>query len=218
MITLRSMLTQRIKIHGGLADEAALEIASTNILNGNVISVPTDTFYALAADPFNLMAVEQIFQIKGRQGWKPLLLLIDSVEQAESVAMDIPDLFYEIAERFWPGPLTLILPAANNVPFKVTGGTGTVGVRIPDLTLTRLLVRALGLPIVGTSANLSAHPPCATADEVLQQLGGKIELILDHGKLTGNAASTILDLTQQPARLVREGAIGVEDLTRYLSP
>lgn len=218
VITLPAMLTQRIKIHGGPADEAALEIASTNILNGNVISVPTDTFYALAADPFNLMAVEQIFQIKGRQGWKPLLLLIDSVEQAESVATDIPDLFYQIAERFWPGPLTLILPAANNVPFKVTGGTATVGVRIPDLTLTRLLVRALDLPIVGTSANLSAHSPCATADEVLQQLGGKIELILDHGKLSGNAASTILDLTRQPPRLVREGAIPAEDLAQYLSP
>ena len=100
VITLRTMLlTQRIKIHGGPADEAALEIASATILGGNVISVPTDTFYALAADPFNLLAVEQIFQIKGRQGWKPLLLLIDSVEQAESVATDIPDLFYEIAER-----------------------------------------------------------------------------------------------------------------------
>jgi L-threonylcarbamoyladenylate synthase len=213
-----AMLTQRIKIHGGPSDEAALEIASNAILSGNVISVPTDTFYALAADPFNLMAVEQIFQIKGRKGWKPLLLLIDSVEQAENVATDIPDLFYKIAEQFWPGPLTLILPAANNVPFKVTGGTGTVGVRIPDLTLTRLLVRALDLPIVGTSANLSAHPPCATADGVLQQLGGKIELILDQGALSGNAPSTILDLTQQPPRLVREGAIPAQDLSQYFSP
>jgi L-threonylcarbamoyladenylate synthase len=162
------------------------------------------------ADPFNLMAVEQIFQIKGRQGWKPLLLLIDSVEQAESVATGIPDLFYEIAERFWPGPLTLILPAANNVPFKVTGGTGTVGVRIPDLILTRLLVRAPDLPIVGTSANLSAHPPCATADEVLQQLE---ENRADPGswKLNGTAASTVLiSLNKRPS-----GARGCHSYHRF---
>jgi L-threonylcarbamoyladenylate synthase len=212
------MLTQRIKVRGDTTDEAALEIALTAILNGNVISIPTDTFYALAADPFNLRAVEQIFQIKGRQGWKPLLLLVDSVDQAETIAHNIPDVFYEIAERFWPGPLTLILPAANNLPLKVTGGTGTVGMRIPDLKVTRLLVRALDLPVVGTSANLSAHSSCATADEVLHQLGGKIELILDYGKLKGTAASTVLDLTQEPARLIREGAIPRDDLAKYLSP
>lgn len=212
------MLTQRLRIRGDSTDEDALEIASTALLNGSVISIPTDTFYALGADPFNLRAVEQIFQIKGRQGWKPLLLLIDSVDQAETIARDIPDVFYKIAEQFWPGPLTLILPAANNLPFKVTGGTGTVGMRIPDLAITRLLIRAIDLPVVGTSANLSARPACATADEVLQQLGGKIELVLDYGKLKGTAASTILDLTREPARLIREGAIPSNDLANYLSP
>jgi len=212
------MLTQRLKIHGDSSDEDALEIASAAILNGSVISIPTDTFYALGADPFNLRAVEQIFQIKGRQGWKPLLLLVDSVDQAEKIARNIPDDFYKIAEQFWPGPLTLILPAANNLPFKVTGGTGTVGMRIPELAITRLLIRAIDLPVIGTSANLSAHPACATADEVLHQLGGKIELVLDYGKLNGTAASTILDLTQQPARVIREGAVPAKDLAKYLSP
>ena len=127
------MLTQRIKIHGNSADEPALQIASAAILGGSVIAVPTETFYALAADPFNLQAVDQIFVIKGRQDWKPLLLLVDSVDQVERITEDIPHRFYEIAERFWPGPLTLILPAAKTLPRKVTGGTGTVGVRIPDL-------------------------------------------------------------------------------------
>lgn len=211
------MLTQRIKIHGDSTDEDALEIASTAILNGSVISLPTDTFYALGADPFNLRAVEQIFQIKGRQGWKPLLLLIDSVDQAKAIARNIPDVFHEIAEQFWPGPLTLILPAANNLPFKVTGGTGTVGMRIPDLAITRQLIRAIDLPVIGTSANLSARPACATADEVLQQLGGKIELVLDYGQLNGTAASTILDLTEEPARLIREGAVPSKELAKYLS-
>jgi L-threonylcarbamoyladenylate synthase len=212
------MLTQRIRIHGDSSDEAALEIASAAIINGSVISLPTDTFYALAADPFNLRAVEQIFQIKGRQDWKPLLLLIDSVDQAETIAQNIPDVFYEIAEEFWPGPLTLILPAANQVPLKITGGTGTVGMRIPNFTLTRLLVQAIDIPVVGTSANLSAHPACASADEVLRQLGGKIELVLDSGKLNSTAPSTILDLTKEPARIIRDGAIPAKALEKYLSP
>jgi L-threonylcarbamoyladenylate synthase len=212
------MLTQRIRIHGDSTDEAALEIASAAIINGSVISLPTDTFYALAADPFNLRAVEQIFRIKGRQDWKPLLLLIDSVDQAEAIAQNIPEIFYEIAEEFWPGPLTLILPAANHVPLKITGGTGTVGMRIPNFTLTRLLVQAIDIPIVGTSANLSAHPACASADQVLKQLGGKIELVLDSGKLKATAPSTILDLTKEPARIIREGAIPARALEKYLSP
>jgi L-threonylcarbamoyladenylate synthase len=211
------MLTQRIKIHGNSADEPALQIASAAILGGRVIAVPTETFYALAADPFNLQAVDQIFVIKGRQDWKPLLLLVDSVDQVERITEDIPHRFYEIAERFWPGPLTLILPAAKTLPRKVTGGTGTVGVRIPDLSLTRMLAQALDLPLIGTSANLSGHPPCSTADQVLQQLGGKIELVLDQGNTNGTAPSTILDLTREPARLVREGSIPGDQLALYLS-
>ncbi len=212
------MLTQRIRIHGNGGDAQALQVASAAILNGSVISVPTETFYALSADPFNLRAVEQIFQIKGRQDWKPLLLLVDSIEQVEGITRQIPDRFYEIARKFWPGPLTLILPAANTLPRKVTGGTGTVGVRIPALSLTRQLLRTVGVPLIGTSANRSGHPPCSTPEQVLQQLGGKIELVLDLGSTNGSAPSTILDLTSEPARLVREGAIPAEDLSAYTSP
>ena len=207
------MLTQRVKIHGNASDESALQVASAAILNGSVISVPTETFYALAADPFNLRAVEEIFLIKGRQDWKPLLMLADSIDQVETIAQDIPDRFYEVAERFWPGPLTLILPAGNTVPRKITGGTGTVGVRIPDQSVTRGLIRAIDMPLIGTSANLSGHPACSTPDQVLQQLGGKIELVLDHGDTGGAGPSTILDLTQEPARLVREGMISREELS-----
>jgi L-threonylcarbamoyladenylate synthase len=215
---LALMLTQRLRIHKDTADASVLEIASAAIVNGSVISVPTDTFYALAGDPFNLRTVEQIFQIKGRQDWKPLLLLVDSVDQAETMAQDIPDVFYEIAEQFWPGPLTLILRAANHLPLKVTGGTGTVGMRIPNSRITQLLIRAIDIPIIGTSANLSGHPACATADEVLHQLGGKIDLVIDSGQSSVAAASTILDLTKEPARIIREGAIPTKDLEKYLSP
>ncbi len=210
------MITQRIKIHGNSADIPALEIASVAILQGKLIAIPTDTYYALAADPFNLKAVEQIFQTKGRLSWKPLLLLIDSIDQAETIAEGIPDLFYEIAENFWPGPLTVILPAGKNVPLKVTGGTATVGVRIPSCNFARMLSRVLDLPLIGTSANLSTHPACASAEEVLVQLGGQIELVIDGGASTAKAASTLLDLTRQPAQLLREGAISARQLQKYL--
>ncbi|MEW5974430.1 MAG: L-threonylcarbamoyladenylate synthase [Acidobacteriota bacterium] len=210
------MLSQRLRVRGDSSDQEALEVASVALLNGGIVAVPTDIYYALGADPFNLRAVEQIFQIKGRQSWKPILLLVDSVDQAEEVAQDLPDVFYKIAEEFWPGPLTLIVPAATKLPRKITGGTGTVALRIPDLRITRLLIRAIDIPIVGTTANRAAHPPCASADDVLHDLGGKIELVLDAGPSRGNAPSTILDLTRDTPRIVREGGIPATDLAKYL--
>src|SRR3990172_799884 len=171
------MRTQRIRIKDNTIDNSALEVAASAIQNGSIISAPTETFYVLCADPFNLRVIEEIFLITKRQEWKPLLLLADSIEQIEGITSGLPDIFYEISERFWPGPLTLILPAANHIPLKITGGTGTVGIRIPDSKVTRMLIRSLDIPVTGTSANLSTHPVCSTADDVLMQLGGKIDLI-----------------------------------------
>ncbi|MFN8005643.1 MAG: L-threonylcarbamoyladenylate synthase [Terriglobia bacterium] len=212
------MITQRIKIQDTTIDEPVLQVVMTSIQNGRIISAPTETFYVLCADPFNLRVVEEIFLITKRQEWKPLLLLVDSLEQVEGITTSLPDTFYEIAEQFWPGPLTLILPAANCVPLKITGGTGTVGVRIPDSKIVRTLLRALDSPLTGTSANLSTHSVCSTADDVLIQLGGKIDSVLDQGDTRGRAPSTILDLTRDPFRIVREGAIPVQKLSPYLSP
>ncbi len=212
------MITQRIRIQDSTVDDSVLQVAVTAIQNGNIISAPTETFYVLCADPFNLRVVEELFLITKRKEWKPLLLLADSIEQVEGMTSGLQDLFYEIAEQFWPGPLTLILPAATHVPLKITGGTRTVGVRIPDSKIVRTLIRSLDSPVTGTSANLSAHPVCSTADDVLIQLGGKIDLILDQGDTGGTAPSTIVDLTRDPICVVREGAIPVESLSSYLSP
>ena len=217
MLAFSLMRTQRIRLQEGSSEETALATASAAILDGNLIALPTETFYALSADLYNLRAVERIFQIKGRPDWKALLVLIDSVDQAEVISDSIPPEFYQIAERFWPGPLTLILPAAKRVPLKVTGGTGTVGMRIPDQPFTRRVIEEVRLPIIGTSANLSGHPSCSSVEEVLRQLGGKIELVVDSGDSPGTAPSTVLDLTSTPARLVREGAIPQEELGDYLS-
>ena len=212
------MNTQRIRIQDNTIDDSVLQVALAAIQNGSIISAPTETFYVLCADPFNLRVVKEIFLITKRQEWKPLLLLADSIEQVEGITSGLPDRFYEIAEYFWPGPLTLILPAANHVPLKITGGTGTVGVRIPDSKVMRTLIRSFDNPVTGTSANLSTHSVCSTADEVLFQLGGKVDLILDQGDTGGTAPSTIVDLTREPICVVREGAIPLEKLSSYLSP
>ena len=131
------VLTRTIRLKGGLEEQKVLEMTSTAIRNGNIISLPTETFYALAADPFNLDAVNRIFQIKKRPDWKPLLLLVESIDQARMVTDNIPPVFFDLAETFWPGPLTMILPANKKVPSRVTGGAGTVGIRLLDQTFTR---------------------------------------------------------------------------------
>ena len=211
------VLTQRIKLKGETEERRALEIAAAAILKGNIISLPTETFYALSTDPFNLDSVNRIFQIKKRPDWKALLLLIESVAQAQLISENIPSIFFDLAENFWPGPLTLILPAAKNVPLKVTGGTGTVGIRVPAQTFTCQVIRKIHLPIIGTSANLSGYPPCSTANDVLEQLGGKIELLVDSGSSKTSAPSTVIDLTSPSIRLLREGAIPKALLQKYLS-
>ena len=201
---------------GGIRQEGSLRQVQL-IRNGNVISLPTETFYALAADPFNLDAVNRIFQIKRRPDRKALLLLVESIDQARMVTENIPPVFFDLAETFWPGPLTVILPANKKVPSRVTGGTGTVGIRLLDQNFTRQLIRKIQLPIIGTSANLSGYPPCSKADDVLAQLNGKIELLIDNGNTEASAPSTVIDLTSPSIRLLREGAISKEHLQKYLS-
>jgi len=211
------VLTRTIRLKGGLEEQRVLEMTARAIRNGNVISLPTETFYALAADPFNLDAVNRIFQIKKRPDRKALLLLVESIDQARMVTENIPPVFFDLAETFWPGPLTVILPANKKVPSRVTGGTGTVGIRLLDQNFTRQLIRKIQLPIIGTSANLSGYPPCSKADDVLAQLNGKIELLIDNGNTEASAPSTVIDLTSPSIRLLREGAISKEHLQKYLS-
>ena len=133
------------------------------------------------------------------------------------ITKNIPSVFFDLAEAFWPGPLTMILPATKKVPSRVTGGTGNVGIRLLDQTFTRQLIRKIRLPIIGTSANLSGCPPCSRADDVLAQLNGKIELLIDSGNTEASEPSTVIDLTSSSIRILREGAIPKEHLHQYLS-
>jgi L-threonylcarbamoyladenylate synthase len=196
--------------------EFALEYATRMILAGKVIAFPTDTFYGLGADPFNLAAVSEIFRIKRRTSERPLPLLVGSLDHAADLANDPPALFFQLAKRFWPGPLTIVVSASRQIPLKVTANTGKVGLRWPKAPLAVALIAATGRPLTGTSANLSDCPACSTAEEVEGQLSEDLPLILDGGATEGKLASTVVDLTGDLPRILRAGTISESDLKEYL--
>ncbi len=196
--------------------EYALEYTVRLILGGKVVAFPTDTFYGLGADPFNLAAISEIFRIKGRTADRPIPLLVDSIEQAADVAQDPPKLFFTLAEKFWPGALTLVVPASARIPLKVTANTGKVGLRWPLAPFVVALIAAAGRPLTGTSANLSDHDSCSTADEVDCQIGDVLPLILDGGLTRGGLASTVVELNGDKGRIVRQGGVPESELKEYL--
>lgn len=187
-----------------LHDAAYREIVFL-LREGGIIAFPTDTAYGLGVDPFNSGAVDRVFQTKGRAETKPLLLVVDSVAMAEAVSNPVP-MFHEVAARFWPGPLTIIVPAAESLPSNTTGGTDTIGLRWPIAPFATALVNRFG-PITATSANRSGFPAPITAEEVRVQLGGSIDVLIDGGKLPARGGSTVVDLTADPPVLLREGPI-----------
>ena len=176
---------------------------------GQVVGMPTDTFYGLAVDPVNLRAVESIYEIKSRKKYKPLSLLIASATQAYELARDIGADFDKLAERFWPGPLTLIVRASSRLPLRSTANTGNVALRIPDAAIPRAVVEAFGLPITATSANLVNAPECTYANCVRDQIGDRIPLIVDGGPTPRAVPTTIVDLSRGDGnwQILREGAI-----------
>jgi L-threonylcarbamoyladenylate synthase len=195
--------------------DGALEQILSFLRAGGVIAFPTDTAYALGADPFNDAAVRRIFEIKGRAEMKPILVLVNSLEMAASVSL-LPEKALSLARRFWPGPLTMILPALPSVPASVTAGSGTIGVRWPDTAFTQRLLAGFGKPITATSANRSGLPSAVTIPEVREQLGESVQLLIDGGELPARGGSTLIDLTETPARLLREGPIVEAELSDVL--
>ncbi len=196
--------------------EYVLEYTLRLILRGRVVAFPTDTFYGLGADPFNLAAVSEIFRIKRRIADRPIPLLVDSIEQAGDLAQNPPELFFTLAQKFWPGPLTLVVPASAQIPLKVTANTGKLGLRWPMAPFVVALIAAAGRPLTGTSANLSEMDSCSTADEVDCQIGDVLPLILDGGLTRGGLASTVVDLTGETGRIVRQGGIPESELKEDL--
>jgi L-threonylcarbamoyladenylate synthase len=183
---------------------------------GGIIAVPTETYYALGASPFIAAAVERVIRIKGRPEGKPILLLIAKKDMLGHVAQSIPPAAEILMQHFWPGPLTIVLPAVPSMPEALTGGTGSIGVRWPSHPLLEELVRTVG-PLTGTSANRSGTPAAGTAEEVQHTLGEEVDLILDGGPTPGGLPSTVVSVVGS-VHLLREGRIRRDALTAVLAP
>jgi L-threonylcarbamoyladenylate synthase len=188
-------------------DEASLRAAAAVLAGAGLVAVPTETFYGLAASALNPAAVRRIFTVKGRAADKPLLLLVDSIQMAETLAADIPPAARPLMARHWPGALTLVLRARPAVPEAVTAGTGTVGVRLSSHPVATGLVRAFGQPITAPSANREGAAPPVTAGDVKVGLGDAVDLVIDAGPTAGGLPSTVLDITVDPPRVIRQGAV-----------
>lgn len=193
-----------------------LEVAVELLDHGGVVAVPTETFYGLAADAFDAAALGRVNRLKGKAGDSPILLLLSDPAQVGMVAGKIPPHFDDLAGMFWPGPLTLVVPAAADLPREVSGGAGTVAVRVPGLVLPRRLAATLGRPISGVSANVHGKPPCRTAAEVAKVFPDGVDLVLDGGTTTAGTPSTILDLCGSRPRVIREGLLPVASLRLFL--
>ncbi len=197
-------------------DQKTAAIAANIIMQGGLVAIPTETVYGLGANGLDETAVAHIFEVKGRPQHNPLILHISGPEQIEQFAHGVPQAAYTLAEKFWPGPLTMILPARHIVPKRTTGGLDTVGLRCPDCDITREIIRLSGVPIAAPSANISGKPSTTTADHVLHDHDGKIPLIVDGGPCRVGVESTIVDLTGKRPRLLRPGGIGPEELLEVL--
>jgi len=208
-----------VKISSEKPEASLVRYAADQIRAGEVLGMPTDTFYGLAADPFNLRAVDRVYDIKSRSRHKPLSLLIESVDQAEDLCKPLPEEFYRLTRRYWPGPLTIIAKAASRLPLKVTANTGNVALRVPAAKIPLAVVQAAQIPITATSANLSGESECSTAIAVRDQLAGRISIIVDGGTSPREVASTIVDLTDEEARwkIIREGAIPSQEISEFFA-
>jgi L-threonylcarbamoyladenylate synthase len=196
-------------------EPATVERAAAAIRQGRVIAIPTDALYVLAADPFNLHAVGRVFQAKGREIHRSLPILVDSLIMAEDLGTNLSSRFYLLARHFWPGPLTLIVPASARLPLKVTGNTGRLAVRQARGEIATRIIETLNMPIIATSANISGQPTCRSGIDVFGFMGSRVDLILDGGEAAGPGATTV-DITEPYWRVIREGAISEAEIAECL--
>ena len=196
--------------------ESVVQTAAMHLRAGELVALPTETVYGLGANGLDPEAVAKIFSAKGRPQDNPLILHIADPEQMESICKNIPAAAYRLAEAFWPGPLTMVLPAKEIVPKCTTAGLPTVAVRCPDCEITRSIIRAAGVPVAAPSANISGKPSTTTAEHVYHDHNGKIPLIVDGGPCRVGVESTIVDLTDERPRLLRPGGITPEQLLEVL--
>jgi tRNA threonylcarbamoyl adenosine modification protein (Sua5/YciO/YrdC/YwlC family) len=207
-----------LRIHPDEPEPELVDAVVASLMAGNVAALPTDTFYGLAVDPVNLRAVERIYEIKTRARHKPLSLLISDTSQAYELSRELDTAFDRLAERFWPGPLTIVVKAGTRLPLRVTAHTGNVALRVPEAAIPRAVVEKLGVPITATSANLAGRQECTHALGVLDQLGAQIPLIVDGGPTARALPTTIVDLSGggNSWMILREGAIPTHEIALVL--
>ena len=193
------------------------KLAARIVSNGGLIAFRTDTFYGLGADPLNDLAVARIKTLKGREDGKPILLLIAEAADVDPLIASSPEVFSLLVKHFWPGPLTIVVPASPDLPEEITAGTSSVGLRLPDDDEVRKLVAACGGRLTATSANLSGSHAARSAADVEGYFPVGIDLIVDGGEVSATKPSTVIDVTVNPSRLIREGAISREELERVVS-
>lgn len=198
------------------ASQKAFKLARRLLREGEVVAFPTDTLYGVGAVAFEPYAVRQIFKVKNRPADKAIPVFITQIDDLSQVAKHVPNAAWPLLQKFWPGALTVVLPKVAALPADVTAGQNTVAVRIPDHPMSLELVRQVGRPLAVTSANLSGHANPASAQDVAEQLAGRLPLILDGGPSPSAQASTIIDLSVSPPRVLRTGPISVEQLRDYL--
>ena len=184
---------------------------------GGVVAIPTDTLYGLAADAFNPEAIERVFAIKERPEGLALPVLMADAEQLEMVADYVPSRVGRVAAAYWPGPLTLIVKRRDSLPSRLTAGHPTVAVRVPDHRVPRELARQLGRPITGTSANISGASDPQTLEELREQVGERVDLVIEEGPSPAGTASTIVDVSGEEPKLIREGAIPFQEIAALLN-
>lgn len=210
------MKTSVIKVNSSNKN-AVIEMAVKALKAGKLVVFPTDTVYGIGADAFNKSAVEKIFDAKGRDSKKPLQVLIADKKDLDFIAEEKSDMLYRLVEKFMPGALTIVMPAKKDFPRWVTCGLDTVGVRMPANTLALEMIKAFGKPISATSANISGMPDPKDAQQVIEYLDGKIDLILDGGATPDNVPSTVLDISVNPPKILRQGKISAEEIDEVLN-
>ncbi len=205
-----------LKVSDKNTKEEILTKAAQIVAQGGVIAYPTETFYGLGADATNEKAVNKIYKIKGRNFINPISIIIGRTENLYPLVQSVPPSAQKLIQAFWPGALTIIFQASNKISPLLTAGTGKIGVRVSASYAAQVIAQKLKHPLTATSANLSGKPECSRASEVAQQIGTKIDAIVDFGPTTGDKVSTIIDVTCDPPEILREGTITRQSIQNIL--
>jgi L-threonylcarbamoyladenylate synthase len=209
------MKTQVIKINLNQIELNKIEWISKVLHSNGLVIYPTETFYALGASCYSQKVIERVFRLKRRESSKPISVIVSGMKMVEEITSERPDLFYSVAERFWPGPLTLVLKASEKFPEYITGPNKTIGIRWPEHKWMNAMVKETGFPITATSANVSGSSEISTPGKAIEVFKGKVDLLVDGGETKGGLPSTVLNLVSGKPKILREGAVSSQEFEPY---